>query len=243
MTPFEASDAVDAWPGARWALRAKRRAARVLVDGRGDTAFRGPVAYASTRTGRFRILARMSRSCVPERARAGCGGAATSCSFPGAVELHVTCRLDGAAAVVAENHEGRHQAHACIHPDEADVELVHGREGVGSRDRGPPPPSGGEGDSPGGTIVVTDQLVRLAARKEDMLAVLAHEIGHVEGRHPLRLVLHSSAAAALLVTLPGAPAPAVRTPCAGHGGPWARRRRLVRGRAGRRCGAPRSARG
>ncbi len=54
---------------------------------------------------------------------------------------------------------------------------------------------------PGGTIVVTDELVRLAARKEEVLAVLAHEIGHVEGRHALRQVLQSSAAAAMLVAL------------------------------------------
>ena len=54
---------------------------------------------------------------------------------------------------------------------------------------------------PGGTVVVTDQLVRLSEKDEEVLAVLAHEIGHVEGRHALRQVLQSSAAAAMLVAL------------------------------------------
>lgn len=46
---------------------------------------------------------------------------------------------------------------------------------------------------PDGTIVVTDELVRLAQRDEELLAVLAHEIGHVVHRHALRSVLQSSA--------------------------------------------------
>lgn len=46
---------------------------------------------------------------------------------------------------------------------------------------------------PDGTIVVTDELVRLAQREEELLAVLAHEIGHVVHRHALRRVLQSSA--------------------------------------------------
>jgi Zn-dependent protease with chaperone function len=45
---------------------------------------------------------------------------------------------------------------------------------------------------PGGTIVVTDQLVSLAANDEEILAVLAHELGHVSERHPLRQLLQSS---------------------------------------------------
>jgi len=46
---------------------------------------------------------------------------------------------------------------------------------------------------PGGTVVVTDQLVTLAANDEEILAVLAHELGHVSERHPLRQLLQSSA--------------------------------------------------
>lgn len=45
---------------------------------------------------------------------------------------------------------------------------------------------------PGGTVVVTDQLVKLADNDEEILAVLAHELGHVKERHPLRQLLQSS---------------------------------------------------
>lgn len=54
---------------------------------------------------------------------------------------------------------------------------------------------------PGGTVVVTDQLVRLSGRDEEVLAVLAHEIGHVEGRHALRQLVQGSFAAAVLVAV------------------------------------------
>lgn len=45
---------------------------------------------------------------------------------------------------------------------------------------------------PSGTIVFTDQLVRLARQDEELLGVLAHEIGHIERRHALRQVLQAS---------------------------------------------------
>jgi Zn-dependent protease with chaperone function len=45
---------------------------------------------------------------------------------------------------------------------------------------------------PSGTIVVTDALVRLARDDREVLGVLAHEAGHVEGRHGLRLVVQGS---------------------------------------------------
>ena len=45
---------------------------------------------------------------------------------------------------------------------------------------------------PGGTIIVTDQLVALAGNDEEILAVLAHELGHVSERHPMRQLLQSS---------------------------------------------------
>lgn len=48
---------------------------------------------------------------------------------------------------------------------------------------------------PNGTVIVSDALVDLAADDEEILAVLAHEIGHVEHRHTLRLALESSAVA------------------------------------------------
>ena len=45
---------------------------------------------------------------------------------------------------------------------------------------------------PGGTIVITDQLIALAANDEEILAVLTHELGHVSERHSLRQLLQSS---------------------------------------------------
>lgn len=41
---------------------------------------------------------------------------------------------------------------------------------------------------PSGIIVMTDELIDMAERDEELLAVLAHEIGHVEMRHGLRSV-------------------------------------------------------
>src|SRR5712671_266193 len=40
---------------------------------------------------------------------------------------------------------------------------------------------------PGGTIVMTDALVKLAKTDEQIVAVLAHEVGHVRHRHGLRI--------------------------------------------------------
>ncbi|MGD9944997.1 MAG: M48 family metallopeptidase [Burkholderiaceae bacterium] len=51
---------------------------------------------------------------------------------------------------------------------------------------------------PDGTLVVTDELVELADGNEEVLAVLAHELGHVHERHGLRLLLQSTAAALLM---------------------------------------------
>jgi predicted Zn-dependent protease len=48
---------------------------------------------------------------------------------------------------------------------------------------------------PGGTIVITDDMVLATDSKEEVQAVLAHEIGHVELRHTLRSVLQNSAVA------------------------------------------------
>lgn len=46
---------------------------------------------------------------------------------------------------------------------------------------------------PSGLIVVTDELVALARNDEEILGVLAHEMGHVSQRHGLRLAIESSA--------------------------------------------------
>lgn len=51
---------------------------------------------------------------------------------------------------------------------------------------------------PNGTIVVTDDLVKLAANDNEIVAVLAHEAGHVEERHGLRNVIQSSVVSILV---------------------------------------------
>jgi Zn-dependent protease with chaperone function len=56
---------------------------------------------------------------------------------------------------------------------------------------------------PGGTVVVTDELVKLAGHDEEILAVLAHELGHVQERHGLRMALQAMGAGAILVALTG----------------------------------------
>jgi Zn-dependent protease with chaperone function len=50
---------------------------------------------------------------------------------------------------------------------------------------------------PGGTIVVTDELVRLVGTGPGMMGVLAHEAGHVALRHGLTQVIQASALGAL----------------------------------------------
>ncbi len=56
---------------------------------------------------------------------------------------------------------------------------------------------------PGGTIVVTDELVSLAGTGPGMMGVLAHEAGHVANRHGLQQVIQGSALAALSAYLFG----------------------------------------
>lgn len=56
---------------------------------------------------------------------------------------------------------------------------------------------------PDGTIIMTDQLVALAADDRELLAVLAHELGHVHERHALQRVMASSGVAALMFVLTG----------------------------------------
>lgn len=48
---------------------------------------------------------------------------------------------------------------------------------------------------PGGTIVMTDDMVRFSETDEELLAILAHEIGHVELRHSLRSLMQNSVVA------------------------------------------------
>jgi Zn-dependent protease with chaperone function len=45
---------------------------------------------------------------------------------------------------------------------------------------------------PGGTVVITDQMLELMTDEDEFLAVMAHEIGHLEKRHGVRSVLQES---------------------------------------------------
>lgn len=56
---------------------------------------------------------------------------------------------------------------------------------------------------PGGIIVVTDELVRLARNDQEVLAVLAHELGHVRFRHTMRHLLQGSATALIIAGVTG----------------------------------------
>lgn len=56
---------------------------------------------------------------------------------------------------------------------------------------------------PAGTIVLTDELANLAADDDELLGVLAHEAGHVQHRHLMRLVLQNSAAAVFIALAVG----------------------------------------
>lgn len=56
---------------------------------------------------------------------------------------------------------------------------------------------------PGGTIVITDALVKLARNDDQISAVLAHEVGHVRNRHSLRMALQAAGLAALAATVFG----------------------------------------
>lgn len=46
---------------------------------------------------------------------------------------------------------------------------------------------------PDGTLVVTDDLLKLAGDDDEVIAVLAHELGHTAHRHGLRMLLQGSA--------------------------------------------------
>jgi Zn-dependent protease with chaperone function len=56
---------------------------------------------------------------------------------------------------------------------------------------------------PSGIVIVTDDMARLASNDEELIGVMAHELGHVHHRHVLRALLQSSATALLVATLLG----------------------------------------
>jgi Zn-dependent protease with chaperone function len=56
---------------------------------------------------------------------------------------------------------------------------------------------------PSGLIVVTDELVGLAENDNEILAVLAHEVGHVVHRHQLRRLLQDSVTILIIASIAG----------------------------------------
>ena len=56
---------------------------------------------------------------------------------------------------------------------------------------------------PGGIVVMTDELVEIAASDAEIAAVLAHEVGHLYHRHSLRILLQDSASALLIASITG----------------------------------------
>ena len=56
---------------------------------------------------------------------------------------------------------------------------------------------------PGRTIVVTDEMVASVHDDDELIAVLAHELGHLNGRHAMRMVLQRSGIAVLVTVVAG----------------------------------------
>ncbi len=56
---------------------------------------------------------------------------------------------------------------------------------------------------PSGIVIITDQLVELAKNDDEIAAILAHEQGHVRGRHALRHVFQNSATGLIIATMTG----------------------------------------
>lgn len=56
---------------------------------------------------------------------------------------------------------------------------------------------------PGGIIVFTDELVRLAEDDQELVAILAHEVGHAVHRHSLRGIVQGSLALWVMMSVTG----------------------------------------
>lgn len=56
---------------------------------------------------------------------------------------------------------------------------------------------------PDGTLIFTDQMVALARDDDELLAVLAHEIGHVAERHSMQAVVRTSMLGFLIMAVTG----------------------------------------
>lgn len=56
---------------------------------------------------------------------------------------------------------------------------------------------------PNGTVMITDELVKLARVDDELASILLHEIGHLEHRHSLRQIISHSSLAILTTLLTG----------------------------------------
>lgn len=56
---------------------------------------------------------------------------------------------------------------------------------------------------PGGTVVMTDELIDMSENDDEVMAVLAHEIGHVKHRHSLRQLLQNTATGLIIAGITG----------------------------------------
>lgn len=56
---------------------------------------------------------------------------------------------------------------------------------------------------PGGIVVVTDALVELAGNDEEIVSVLAHELGHVEHLHGMRKLLQNTGISVVIIAVSG----------------------------------------
>lgn len=56
---------------------------------------------------------------------------------------------------------------------------------------------------PGGIVIFTDDMLKLAEDDDELVAVLAHEVGHVIHRHGLRNVVQGSLVLWLIMTMTG----------------------------------------
>ena len=56
---------------------------------------------------------------------------------------------------------------------------------------------------PGGYMVITDELIELAKNNDEIVAVLAHELGHVKGRHALRQTLQGTVSGLIIIAITG----------------------------------------
>ena len=55
----------------------------------------------------------------------------------------------------------------------------------------------------GNTVILTDELIELAEHDEEIIAVLAHEMGHIQHRHVMKHVARSAIVAVLLAAYIG----------------------------------------